>query len=217
VKPSRHVIVMAKAPIPGQVKTRLCPAFTPVEAAAIAEAALTDTLDAVARCGAARRIVALAGAPGRWLPAGFEVIAQRGDGLAERLANAWADAGGPGIQIGMDTPQVRPADLDRLLGMVAPGRGVLGHAIDGGWWVIGLDGAEPGAVFGGVPMSTPITGERQEQRLRSIGLEVHRARRLRDIDTVDDLAAVAAEAPATRTAALAAALGLDRSAEAGVA
>ena len=217
MRPSRHVIVMAKAPIPGQVKTRLCPPCTPVEAAAIAEAALTDTLDAVARCGAARRIVALAGAPGRWLPAGFEVIAQRGDGLAERLANAWADAGGPGIQIGMDTPQVRPADLDRLLGMVTPGRGVLGHAIDGGWWVIGLDGAEPGAVFGGVPMSTPITGERQEQRLRSLGLAVHHARRLRDIDTVDDLAAVAAEAPATRTAALAAALGLDRSAEAGVA
>jgi len=211
------VLVMAKAPVPGQVKTRLCPPCTPEEAAAIAEAALADTLDAVARCGAARRIVALAGEPGRWLPAGFEVIAQRGHGLAERLANAWADAGGPGIQIGMDTPQVRPADLDRLLGMVAPGRGVLGHAIDGGWWVIGLDGAEPEAVFAGVPMSTPITGERQEQRLWSLGLAVHHARRLRDIDTVDDLAVVSVEAPATRTAALTAALGLDRTAEAGVA
>jgi hypothetical protein len=207
---------MAKAPVPGRVKTRLCPPCTPEEAAAVAEAALADTLDAVARCGAARRILALEGEPGPWLPAGFEVIEQRGDGLADRLANAWADAGGPGIQIGMDTPQVRPRDLDRLLRMVVPGRAVLGHAVDGGWWVIGLAGggltggglthADAHAVFAGVPMSTPVTGDRQERRLRDLGLLVRRAPVLRDVDTVADLAAVAAAAPGTRTAALAASL-----------
>src|SRR5581483_11219542 len=61
------------------------------EAAAVAAAALADTLDAVAVCSAPRRIVALHGAPGPWLPAGFEVIPQRGGGLDERLANAWTD------------------------------------------------------------------------------------------------------------------------------
>jgi uncharacterized protein len=228
---------MAKAPVPGRVKTRLCPSCTPEEAAAVAEAALADTLDAVARCGAERRILALEGEPGPWLPAGFEVIEQRGDGLAERLANAWADAGGSGIQIGMDTPQVRPRDLDRLLRMVVPGRAVLGHAVDGGWWVIGLagaglacagsasaglagrglTGADANAVFAGVPMSTPVTGDRQERRLRALGLVVHRARVLRDVDTVDDLAAVAAAAPGTRTAALAASLGFTEESTAGVA
>jgi uncharacterized protein len=223
----RHVLVMAKAPVPGRVKTRLCPSCTPEEGAAVAEAALADTLDTVARCGAERRILALEGEPGPWLPAGFEVIEQRGDGLAERLANAWADAGGPGIQIGMDTPQVRPRDLDRLLRMVVPGRAVLGHAVDGGWWVIGLAGAgladrgltlaDAHAVFAGVPMSTPVTGDRQERRLRALGLLVHRARVLRDVDTVDDLAAVAAAAPGTRTAALAASLGFTDESTAGVA
>ena len=69
-----HVLVMAKAPVPGRVKTRLCPPCTPDEAAAITEAALADTLAAVARCGAGRRIIALDGAPGPWLPARFEVI-----------------------------------------------------------------------------------------------------------------------------------------------
>ena len=195
-----HVLVMAKAPVPGRVKTRLCPPCSPEHAAAIAEAALADTLDAVRACGADRRIVALDGAAGTWLPTGFEVIPQRGRGLSERLANAWEDAAGPGIQIGMDTPQVRPADLDHLLGLVRPGQTVLGRALDGGWWVIGLDGVDPHAVFDGVPMSTAMTGYRQNLRLRALGLAVRRAPGKRDIDTVADLDAVCADAPWLRTA-----------------
>lgn len=206
--------MMAKEPVPGRVKTRLCPPCSPQEAAAIAGAALSDTLEAVSGCGADRLIVALDGEPGPWLPPGFEVIRQRGHGLAARLANAWADAladgGGPGIQVGMDTPQVRAWDLDHLLGMVAPGRAVLGHAVDGGWWVIGLTGVDPAAVFDGVPMSTPMTGDRQEQRLRALGLSVWHAPRRRDMDTYNDLVAVAAEATGSRTATVAAALGIDR-------
>lgn len=206
-------LVMAKEPVPGRVKTRLCPPCTPEEAATVATAALADTLEAVAACGAPRRIVALEGAPGEWLPPGFEVVPQRGDGLAERLACAWADAGGWGIQIGMDTPQVRPAELDRLLGVVAPGRAVLGPALDGGWWIIGLAEVDPAAAFDGVPMSTPMTGALQRRRLRSLGLVVHGAPTRQDIDTVADLAAVAGAAPTTRTAAVAASLGLELRAE----
>jgi glycosyltransferase A (GT-A) superfamily protein (DUF2064 family) len=65
------------------------------------------------------------------------------------------------------------------------------------------------AVFDGIPMSTPVTGAHQQRRLRALGLAVHRAPVRRDIDTAADLAAVAAGAPGTRTAALAAALDLD--------
>jgi glycosyltransferase A (GT-A) superfamily protein (DUF2064 family) len=207
------VLVMAKAPVPGRVKTRLCPPCTPEEAAAVAAAALADTLEAVGACDASRRIVALDGEPGPWLPAGFEVIPQRGEGLAQRLAHAWADARAddaaePGIQIGMDTPDADPAELSRLLSVVAPGRAVLGAAVDGGWWVIGLADVDPVAAFDGIPMSTPMTGAHQRRRLRTLGLAVHRAPVRRDIDTAADLAAVAADAPDTRTAAVAAALGI---------
>jgi glycosyltransferase A (GT-A) superfamily protein (DUF2064 family) len=111
-----HVLVMAKEPVAGQVKTRLCPPCTYEQAAEIAAAALADTLDAVAACGATRRILALDGRPGPWLPAGFEVVAQEGRAFGERLAHAWARAGGPGLQIGMDTPQVTGAELDDALG-----------------------------------------------------------------------------------------------------
>lgn len=206
-----HVLVMAKAPVAGTVKTRLCPPFTLEEAAQVAEAALADTLAAVARCGASRRILALAGEPGPWLPPGFEVLAQRGTSLAERLGHAWADAGSPGIQIGMDTPQVRPTELDRLLAKVAPGHAVLGPATDGGWWVIGMAGLDPAAVFSGIPMSTSVTGELQGRRLEGLGQRVHRAPTRRDIDRAGDLAAVAAIAPWTQTARLAARLAAERS------
>jgi len=208
-----HVIVMAKEPVAGKVKTRLCPPCSGSSAAAVAAAALADTLDAVAACGASRRVVALAGSPGDWLPPGFEIVRQRGDGLASRLANAWSDVGGPGIQIGMDTPQVTGTELDSLLSIVdkpaavgsaAVGPAVLGPARDGGWWVIGWHRADPHAVFTGIPMSEPTTGALQERRLRELGLDVVRAPLRRDIDTIDDLAAVALATPGSRTAEVAA-------------
>jgi glycosyltransferase A (GT-A) superfamily protein (DUF2064 family) len=210
-----HVLVMAKAPVAGRVKTRLCPPLAPGEAASVASAALADTLDAVAACGAGRRLIALDGEPGPWLPAGFEVFPQRGHSFAERLANAWADSGGWGIQIGMDTPQVGPPELDALLAALdRPGRpAVLGHAADGGWWVIGFGWPAFGRprwddIFDGVPMSTPFTGTCQESRLRVLGFDVMAAPVRRDIDTVDDLAAVAASIPTSRTASVARQLGL---------
>src|SRR4051794_33440895 len=99
---SATLIVIAKEPVPGRVKTRLTPPYTAAEAAYLAEAALADTLAAVVAAPAGRRILALAGRPGRWLPSGVRVVPQRGSGLDERLANAFADAGGPAVLIGMD-------------------------------------------------------------------------------------------------------------------
>ena len=158
-------------------------------------------------CGADRKVVALDGAPGDWLPEGIEVVPQRGVGLAARLAHAWIETGGWGVQIGMDTPQVTTADLDALLecALAPPPRSardaaVLGLASDGGWWTIGLRGADPRAVFGGVPMSSPRTGWFQAARLRALGLHVRFAKPRRDIDTVADLAAVASAIPGSRTA-----------------
>ncbi len=198
-------LVMAKAPVPGRVKTRLCPPLSPAEAAAVAEAALADTLDAVSRCGADRLVVALDGEPGPWLPAGFEVVAQRGDGLAERLAAAWADAGGPGVQVGMDTPQLKAADLDTALALLDDHDAALGPADDGGWWAIALRRADP-ACFLAVPMSTDGTGRAQHQRLVQLGLSVATLPTLRDIDETTDLAAVAAAHPHLRVSAAAARL-----------
>jgi glycosyltransferase A (GT-A) superfamily protein (DUF2064 family) len=207
-----HVLVMAKAPVAGLVKTRLCPPLSPDEAADVAAAALADTLAAVAECRADRKIIALDGQPGPWLPEGFDVIPQVGRGLGPRLANAWAgtaaSTGGWGIQIGMDTPQVTASELDDLLALLdspptdrQERAAVLGPASDGGWWVIGLPGIDPRRVFSGVEMSTPYTGDAQLRRLRALGLDVSVVQEHRDVDAVADLAAVAEAHPHLRTAA----------------
>jgi uncharacterized protein len=108
-----QVLVLAKSPVPGRVKTRLCPPLTPVEAAAVAAAALADTLDAVRGADVARRVLAVDGA----LDAtGFDVHPQRGRGFDVRLAAALDDAAAasplPVLVIGMDTPQVDSARLE---------------------------------------------------------------------------------------------------------
>lgn len=192
---------MAKAPVPGRSKTRLTPDLTTVEAAAVAEAALADTLAAVAGCGADRRIVALDGEPGPWLPAGFEVVPQVEGTFNERLAAAWARAGGPGLQIGMDTPQVTAALLDASLAVVTDdGRdAALGLAEDGGWWALGLARPHPEA-FRDVPMSRSDTGLMQRKQLEALGLAVADLPVLRDLDDAEDARAIARLAPRTRTA-----------------
>jgi len=195
------LLVIAKAPVPGRVKTRLTPPCTPEQAARIAAAAIADTLAAVAAVEReARRIVVLDGEPGPWIPDGFDVIAQRGDGLAERLAAAFADAGGPAFLVGMDTPQVTPELLGAGLDAVRDGDAAFGAALDGGYWGIGL--REPDArVFEDVPMSEDNTGAVQRARLAILGLQTAALPPLRDIDTIEDARAVAREAPGSRLAA----------------
>ncbi|MGH4028866.1 TIGR04282 family arsenosugar biosynthesis glycosyltransferase [Actinomycetota bacterium Odt1-20B] len=213
--------MIAKEPRPGRVKTRLTPPFTPEEAAELAEAALRDTLRAVAATPARRRVLVLDGTPGPWLPPGFDVVPQCAGGLDERLAAAFAACDGPALLIGMDTPQVTPDLLtvdfangqhdgrygDRYDG--GYGRGYdacFGPAEDGGFWALGLAEPDPRLLLG-VPMSAPDTGAVQRARLVAAGLRVRDLPRLRDVDTAADATAVAATAPHGRFAAALARLG----------
>ncbi|MFJ8108985.1 DUF2064 domain-containing protein [Streptomyces sp. NPDC096132] len=190
------LLVIAKEPLPGRVKTRLTPPFTPREAAALAEAALADTLRTVAAAPASRRVLVLDGAPGPWLPPGFDVVRQCAGGLDERLADAFARCSGPALLIGMDTPQVTP---DLLTVDFTACDAYFGPAEDGGFWALGLAEPDP-ALLRGVPMSTPVTGAVQRERLVEAGLRVRDLPRLRDVDTADDAHAVAALTPHSRFA-----------------
>jgi rSAM/selenodomain-associated transferase 1 len=197
----RQVVVLAKAPSAGRAKTRLSPPCGAEDAAVLAEAALRDTLAAVERTRCARRVLALEGKPGPWVPFGFDVIPQRGDGLDQRLAAAFNDAGAPSLLIGMDTPQVSSSLLGDALGKLERPDvdAVLGRAEDGGWWAIGLRRADP-RVFLGVPMSTSETGRWQEGRLRVLGLRWLALPVLRDVDRFGDAVAVAELIPGSRFA-----------------
>jgi glycosyltransferase A (GT-A) superfamily protein (DUF2064 family) len=191
------LLVIAKQPVPGRVKTRLVPPCTHEQAASLAEAALTDTLHAVLMAPARRRVLVLEGRPGPWLPPGFDVVAQCGGPLDERLAGAFAAVRGPALLIGMDTPQVTPGLLTVDW---RASDAVFGPAADGGFWALGLRVPEP-ALLRGVPMSTTMTGAIQRARLVAAGLRVADLPQLRDVDTAADAVAVARQAPQSRFAA----------------
>lgn len=194
------LMVIAKDPVPGRAKTRLCPPCRPEQAAALAAAALSDTLDAVHRTAVRRRILVLDGDPGRWRRAGLEIIRQRGALLSDRLGHAFEDVDGPALLVGMDTPQLTPALLEDGLAALQRFDAVLGPAVDGGYWSVGLRRAHRD-VFRGVPMSAGDTLSHQRRRLRRLGLAVYEQRPLRDVDTIADARAVAAQAPHSRFAA----------------
>lgn len=197
------IVVIAKEPIPGRVKTRLCPPFTLDEAAEIAKAALLDTLDAALASDACKVVLALDGSEMSWLPTGIEVMPQRGDGLGERLASVFEDLGGPGLVIGMDTPQIVAMDIDHGLALLAEDDcdAVLGPAADGGYWSIGLTAPDERA-FDGVPMSRADTRLHQVEALRSLGWRVRELRELVDVDDHAGALIAAAQAPGSRFAAV---------------
>lgn len=196
-----QLLVIAKAPVPGRVKTRLCPPCTPQQAAAIAAAALADTITAVTATPAVRRTLVIEGE--HPTPPGWTVADQRGVGLGERLANAYTDTALPGVPtvlVGMDTPQLTPRLLAAAAGALDDADAALGYADDGGWWILALREPAHAGVLAAVPMSTADTGSSTLAALHRLGLRVALLDSLRDVDTAADAEAVAAAHPHGRFA-----------------
>lgn len=208
------VLVMAKAPVPGQVKTRLAVTEGEQRAARLAASALLDTFDVCESVFApGRRFVALSGNLGLAVDQGilrkrlltWTVLAQRGTHLGERIVNAHKDVharrASPVVQIGMDTPHLTTAVLRQVARTVeGTGQPVLGMAADGGWWVLAsalgsdVEGLEQ------VPMSDPRTGILTRRMLQDAGRSVAAAPVLRDVDVLTDARMAARAAPHTRFA-----------------
>lgn len=207
-----RALVVAKAPVPGLAKTRLGAQVGHVAAADLAAAALLDTLDACAAAFGGVCHLALAGDLRgarradhiRAALRSWHVFAQEGESLGERLAHAHgtlaAEAPGAVVQVGMDTPQLTSGLLVDAGEALLPGRGVIGPAADGGWWLLGLAEPADAVVLAEVPMSTPRTGFDTRRALTGWGVRLSSGPTLRDVDTVADAALVAREAPHTRFA-----------------
>jgi glycosyltransferase A (GT-A) superfamily protein (DUF2064 family) len=194
------LILIAKEPIAGRVKTRLHPGVSLHMAAELAAASIQDTLATMAKVPATRRVLAFDGVN---LPAGvdgYDVLHQVDGPLDERLAAIFDASTGPTVLIGMDTPQVSVDDLAPAFeSWPSTVDAWFGAASDGGFWALGM--REPrGDLIRGVPMSQDDTGSIQFQRLRDAGLRVGLLPRLTDVDTIVDAHEVAALAPTTRFA-----------------
>lgn len=214
--PDVAVLVLAKAPRPGAVKTRLATDLGEVGAARVAAAALLDTL-LVCRKVFEHRVLALAGDLAdtgvidttdiRREVASWQVVGQSSGDLGHRIARAHADAAGlvraadgqprRVLQIGMDTPHVSEcllADSAELL-CRAGVDAILGPARDGGWWVCGTSDPAQAATLADVPMSRPDTGDLSLEALCSAGARVALVRALQDLDTLEDARVIGAEHP----------------------
>jgi glycosyltransferase A (GT-A) superfamily protein (DUF2064 family) len=206
-------LVLAKAPVPGQVKTRLAAIVGVDRAADLAAAALLDTLDLVEQAFPGRpRMLALAGdlttaSRGPEIAdrlRSWTVPAQRGSTFAERIAHAHEDVhaatGAPVVQIGMDTPHL-PVDLLRAAAAGLAGHeGVLGLAEDGGWWVLALADPRHARLLRAVPTSASDTGARTMTAL-SNSVVMTTAPTTYDVDTAGDAERSAADAPHSRFSA----------------
>lgn len=183
-----HITIIAKEPREGFVKTRLCPPCTPRQAAEVAAAALLDTLDAVDAVvdgvSDVDRVLLFDGDPTAWARPGYRVVSQRGSGLTNRLSNGFDDLG-PGLIVGMETPGAVPALADAVSAL-RHGYDVVGLAVDGGYWAIGLHHVDP-MVFADIPMSTSSTGLAQLSQLHRMRRPVRMLPMSHDLDTIDDL------------------------------
>ncbi|MGN7799550.1 TIGR04282 family arsenosugar biosynthesis glycosyltransferase [Leifsonia sp. 22587] len=189
------VAVIAKECLPGRVKTRLQPDFSAEEAAAIAGAALADTLHVAGGLPVTRRILYFDGTVAPDGAAGWELMSQSEGGLDERIAALFDAVDEPLLLLGMDTPHLDPAMVADVFSDDPAVDAHFGPATDGGFWALALR-RPVGDLVRGVPMSTGSTGAHQLGRLRAAGLRVRLLPPLTDIDTASDLPLAAHRAPA---------------------
>ncbi|MBM3224592.1 MAG: glycosyltransferase [Candidatus Tectomicrobia bacterium] len=190
------VVIMTKLPYPGQVKTRLCPPLTPVQAAALSRAFIFDKLTQVRALTAIRPALAYAPASGEDFFADiapeFTLVAQQGAGLGERLLHVleyFFSLGDTGVLLtDSDTPHLPPACLQQAVALLATPTVdvVLGPSDDGGYYCIGVHALHH-ELFLDMPWSTSAVLAETVQRAAVLGLRVAQLPTCFDIDTPDDL------------------------------
>ncbi len=191
---------MAKAPVAGEVKTRLVPPLTPVEAAALNICFLRDMTTNIAAVAGERPADGLVvytpvGAEAAFdgiLPKEFDFLAQRGESLGDRLCNATddllKDGHGSVCLINSDSPTLPRSVLDRAIESLERDgdRVVLGAADDGGYYLIGLKRAHRN-LFDRIAWSTADVLAHTVERAAEIGLEVEMLPRWYDVDDAETL------------------------------
>jgi rSAM/selenodomain-associated transferase 1 len=198
--------VMAKAPRAGKVKTRLSPPLTPAEAADLNVCFLRDTAEnifAVAGSGGAAGVISYTPVGeealfDNLLPADFALIPQRGDGFGERLLATAQDllscGYGSVCLIDSDSPTVPAASFEQAVAELQKegDRIVLGPAVDGGYYLIGLKRAHS-ELFADIAWSTSSVFSETVAAAKEAGIEVVVLPLWYDVDDRETLELLAAE------------------------
>ncbi len=196
--PEARILVFAKAPRPGEVKTRLIPALGAEGAAALHGLLTTQTVATVARARLAPAVLCCAPtAEDRFLAclaeeAGMALYTQRGADLGERMMHAIADAQRAAryvLVVGTDCPALDEDYLEEALDRLAAGVDVvLGPAVDGGYVLLGLSRPVDWRLFRGVPWGSAQVLTATRARIQRLRWRLHELPFRRDLDRPEDLA-----------------------------
>ena len=190
-----HLLVFARVPIPGSVKTRLIPALGVAAATGVYRRLLWDTLNCCARIPSVRRELWLDRAtPDKQLNEtavrlGFSLHLQHGSGLGERMHHAFVEAfdrADSAILIGSDCPEYDRDYIEDAFRALEHRDAVLGPAADGGYVLIGLKRAEA-SLFSNIPWGTADVLEATRDRLRRLRWRWHELDIRQDVDAAEDL------------------------------
>ena len=209
----RTLVVMAKAPRPGMVKTRLTQSL-PVDAATELYCCLLDDTMALARSLDTVEVAIMCPASDvddltRLAQGGVSIVAQKGEGLAAGLTSVFAHfANGSGqriIAFNSDSPHLPPSVLEAAFEVLTTHDMVVGPTHDGGYYLVGAKAAHP-ALFHGDGMGTKSALDTLLARAHGLQLSLGFTDTFYDIDVAGDLTRLAAElrlapARAPRTAA----------------
>jgi rSAM/selenodomain-associated transferase 1 len=179
----RQILVFSKAPVRGQVKTRLRTELSDDDCLALHLAMLQDTLECCSASGA--RVTVYVSEPSK-LETDLPIRLQSGKDLGERMKNAFEEniGEGPVVIVGIDSPGLTTQLLDDAFAALVNHDLVLGPSLDGGYYLIGVNGMIP-EIFHDIPWSTSdvLTLTLQRSRRHT----THLLRELYDIDTPQDL------------------------------
>ena len=204
------LIVVAKKPEPGFTKTRLCPPFTPQEAAQFYRCLMLDTLELAARVQGVEHCVAYAPVGARsyfqsLVPEGFSLIPQQGTDLGERLANTLADRFQQGyrkvVVMNSDGPTLPLPYLEEAFRQLQHYDVSLGMGHDGGYYLIGMKQLQP-ELFENIAWSSDQVIFQTLDVCRRLQLKVHRLPQWYDVDVCDDLQQLRSDLTKNPTAAL---------------
>jgi uncharacterized protein len=196
----RVLVIMAKAPRVGAVKTRLAPSLSPEAVTAFYCCLLEDTLTLARSLGDVEVAIVCPDSDvnelARLAGNDMRVVAQEGEGLAAGLVSVFAhfarDHHRRTIAFNSDSPHLPRPVLEDAFEALATHDVVVGPTHDGGYYLVGAKASYP-ALFANDEMGTSSALERLLSRARALALSVALAESFYDIDVADDLARLAAE------------------------
>lgn len=188
-------VIMAKQPLVGKTKTRLCPALTPQQAADLSEALLLDTITLVSQLPGIDLALAITPPSSKVYfagitPTGTCLLPVEGENIGACLVQAFETLLGMGyrkaLAINADSPSLPAQFILQAVDLLDQADLVLGPGEDGGYYLVGMSRLQPG-IFAEIAWSTDRVLVQTLERSRQLGLSTALTPPWYDIDTVAEL------------------------------